>query len=260
MRQISISYANAFFTIIIEENTAMKPIEILIVDGAVQIREIIRSALENSFPKIVIDEAGTNREAKSKLENRHYDLIICDWEAHNIQGPELLEWMREEPVLNTIPFIMMTSKSDKSHIINALQSGVNSYLIKPFSVVGLIHGVMSVITKLDRREFERFFADSPVSLTFQKNKIKGHLIDISAGGLLATFKRRGSFANILEKVSIDIEPDYKTNIPSIQGFVVRIQAAEKSADSEYINIAVKFLKISPDTRNELNTFLSSLKK
>jgi len=87
MRQISISYANTFITIIIEENIAMKPIEILIVDGAVQIREIIRSALENSFPKIVIDEAGTNREAKSKLENRHYDLIICDWEAHNLRVP-----------------------------------------------------------------------------------------------------------------------------------------------------------------------------
>jgi DNA-binding response OmpR family regulator len=260
VRQISISYANAFINIIIEENTAMKPIRILIVDRALQMREIMRYALENSFPKIVIDEAASNSEAKSKLENRYYDLIICDWEAQKIQGPELLEWMREVPALNTIPFIMLTSRSDKPHIINALQSGVNSYLIKPFSVVGLIHGVMSVITKLDRREFERFFSDSPVSLTFQKNKIKGRLIDISAGGLLATFKRRGSFANILEKVSIDIEPDSKTNIPSIQGFVVRIEAAEKSADSGYINIAVKFLKISSDTRNELNNFLSSLKK
>lgn len=237
----------------------MERIILLVVDESLSAREIIRYALENSFSKIEIDEASNSREAKEKLEHRQYDFILCDWESPAIKGDKLLQWMRKHPALNTTPFIMLTSKNDRSYIMKALQSGVNSYLVKPFTVVGLIHRVMSVITKLDRREFERYASDSPVCLKFQKHKLNGNLIDISLGGLLGTFHRRESFPQILERVIIDIEPDYKTKISGIHGFIVRIQAAEKTVDSKYINIAVKFLNISSEIKKELNNFLNILK-
>lgn len=237
----------------------MEKIKLLIVDESSKVREIIRYALENSFSKIEIDEASNSREAKEKLEHRQYDLILCEWESPSIKGDKLLQWMRKHPALNTTPCIMLTSKNDQSYIMKALQSGVNSYLVKPFTVVRLVHRVMSVVNMLDRREFECYASDCPVTLKFQKYKLNGNLIDISLGGLLGTFHRKETFPQILEKVTIDMEPEYKTMISEIQGFVVRIQAAEKAVDTKYINIAIKFLDISSGTKKELMKFFDTLK-
>ena len=154
---------------------------------------------------------------------------------------------------------MITSNNEKSYLMNALQSGVTSYLVKPFTVVGLIHRVMSVVSQLERREFERFYSDRPVSLKFKQNQLDGNLIDISLGGLLGTFKRKGISPQILEKVVIEVEPDIRTKISGIHGFVIRIQSAETAADSKYINIAIKFMNISSNARDELMNFINTLK-
>jgi len=237
----------------------MDRIKVLIVDEPTKAREIIRYALENSFSKIEIDEACSDTEAREKLENRCYDLVLCDWESRNIRGDELLKWIRNHPTLNKTSFIMVTSKNEKLYLMNALQSGVTSYLLKPFTVVGLIHRVMSVVSQFERREFERFYSDRPVSLKFKENQLDGNLIDISLGGLLGTFKRKGIFPQILEKVVIEVEPDIRTKISGIHGFVIRIQSAETVADSKYINIAIKFMNISSNARDELMNFFNTLK-
>ena len=109
---------------------------------------------------------------------------------------------QESPDSEKKSFIMVTSNNEKSYLMNALQSGVTSYLVKPFTVVGLIQRVMSVVSQLERREFERFYSDRPVSLKFKENQLDGNLIDISLGGLLGTFKRKlptGAFVRKSQK-------------------------------------------------------------
>ena len=115
----------------------MEKIRLLIVEEVSRIREVVRYALENSFSEIEIHEADNAGDAKAKLENIRYDLILCDWDAPNIKGDQLLKWMKGHAALNSVPFIMLTSRSEKSYLAKALQLGVNSYLIKPFSHAGM---------------------------------------------------------------------------------------------------------------------------
>lgn len=237
----------------------MEKIRLLIVDETAKAREIIRYALENSFSKIEIDEACSNTEAREKLESRYYDLILCDWESRSISGNELLKWMREHPELKKTSFIMVTASNDRASLVDALQTGATSYLIKPFSVVGLVHRVISVVSRLDRRVSERFVSDSPVSLAFQDRRLDGALIDISMSGLLGTFKREGIFPQILERVVMSLSPEGSAEIAEIHGVVVRIQSAETDAASQYINIAVKFMHISSENKKALLRFFDMLK-
>lgn len=64
------------------------------------------------------------------------DLILCDWEMPEMSGLELLQWMRQQPQYEKIPFIMITSRGDKDHVIEAVKEGVSEYLGKPFSPEG----------------------------------------------------------------------------------------------------------------------------
>ena len=109
-------------------------------------------------------------------------------------------------------------------------------MLKPFSHAGLVHRIMSVVSGLDRSELERFASDSQVFLTFHKHKLDGNLIEISMSGLLGIFKA----------------------ISDIQGFIIRIQSAEGTLDSQYVNIAVKFLDMTSRIRNELMEFFDTL--
>ncbi|HET6515212.1 MAG TPA: PilZ domain-containing protein [Thermodesulfovibrionales bacterium] len=110
------------------------------------------------------------------------------------------------------------------------------------------------------REHERITASTPVSLRFRSNQVRGNLIDISLGGLSSYFSRKNTLPQILEKIVIDLKDDEgQQQVSGIEGFTIRIQAAEAVLDSERIKIAVKFLAMSPEKKERLEAFLVSLK-
>jgi CheY-like chemotaxis protein len=237
----------------------MEKLRILVVDDMASVRNIVKHGLERSFFNVEIDESANGKEAQTKLENSHYDLIICDWEMPLLKGDELLNWVRSHPTLNTTPFVMLTAKSEKEHVLRAIQAGVTGYIIKPFTIDGLVQKITAVIDKFDRRQFERYNANDSITFRFQGHTAKGNLIDISLGGNLSVFSVKNPLPRILEKVFIDIDPKNNPKIAEMQGFVIRIQAAEAFIDSPYVKIAVKFLDLASDKRSELTDFINKLK-
>ena len=61
------------------------------------------------------------------------DLIVLDLNLPRRTGHEVLEWLRAQPALRTVPVVMLTTSTDKSDIERAYQLGVSSYLVKNFS-------------------------------------------------------------------------------------------------------------------------------
>ena len=74
-----------------------------------------------------------------------FDLILCDWEMPEMSGLELLQWMRQQPQYEKVPFIMITSRGDKDHVVEAVKGGVSEYLGKPFSPEGLSNKIIKVM-------------------------------------------------------------------------------------------------------------------
>ena len=124
-------------------------LKILVVDDASFTRDLIRRTLRKQFPAVDIEDAVNGRKAQLLLMKTQFDMILCDWEMPEMTGVELLKWCREQPTYKkeSVPFVMITSRGDKSHVVEAVQAGVTDYLGKPFSGEQLINKVMSAAKK-----------------------------------------------------------------------------------------------------------------
>lgn len=109
---------------------------ILVVDDYQTMVRIIRNLLKQiGFENV--DEASNGAEALAKIEERHYGLIISDWNMEPMTGFQLLQKVRGLKDRADIPFIMVTAESKTDNVVAARKAGVNHYIVKPFNAVTL---------------------------------------------------------------------------------------------------------------------------
>lgn len=65
-------------------------------------------------------------------------LILLDLKLPRRSGLEVLSWMRDQPRLNRLPVVMLTSSKEELDITRAYDAGANSYLVKPFGFDALV--------------------------------------------------------------------------------------------------------------------------
>ena len=123
----------------------MAILKALVVDDASFVRDLVKRTVRQRFPVIETTDAQNGRRAQSLMSRTAFDLILCDWEMPEMSGLELLQWMRQQPQYENVPFIMITSRGDKDHVIEAVKGGVSEYLGKPFSPEGLSKKIIKVM-------------------------------------------------------------------------------------------------------------------
>ncbi|MEY4066741.1 MAG: hypothetical protein RIR26_2949 [Pseudomonadota bacterium] len=108
-------------------------ISILVVDDFPTMRKIVRQVLRQ-LGFLNIHEAEDGESALAVLrENAHIQFVISDWNMPKMNGIELLRTVRADSTLSKVPFLMVTAEADKSCIVEAVKSGVNGYIVKPFN-------------------------------------------------------------------------------------------------------------------------------
>ncbi len=106
---------------------------VLIVDDYSTMVKINRTLLRQlGFRNI--DEASNGADAYKMIEERHYGLVLSDWNMMPMTGYDLLTRVRENPKVSQIPFIMITAEAKTEQVIAAKRAGVNNYIVKPFNV------------------------------------------------------------------------------------------------------------------------------
>jgi two-component system chemotaxis response regulator CheY len=117
---------------------------VLIVDDYKTMLRIIRNLLKQiDFDNV--DEATDGTEALSKLRSGNYGLVISDWNMQPMTGLELLQEVRRDSRLKTIPFIMITAESKVENVVAAKQAGVSNYIVKPFNAETLKDKIEKVL-------------------------------------------------------------------------------------------------------------------
>ena len=107
-------------------------LQILIVDDMKTMRLMVKSSLKKlGFENFY--EAADGVEATQVLAKKPINFIISDWNMPEMTGLELLQKCRSSNRYQTIPFIMLTAEQDTHQVREAVESGVDSYIIKPFS-------------------------------------------------------------------------------------------------------------------------------
>ncbi|MGN8259062.1 response regulator [Pseudomonas sp. SMSB3] len=130
----------------------MSKVNVLVVDDAPFIRDLVRKCLRNAFPGMVIEDAVNGRKAMAMLGKERFDLVLCDWEMPEMSGLELLTWCRQQAEMKDLQFIMVTSRGDKENVIQAIQAGVSDFVGKPFTNEQLLTKVKKALTKIGKLE------------------------------------------------------------------------------------------------------------
>lgn len=109
--------------------------QVLVVDDAAFVRDTIKRNLRALIPNIELFDAPDGRRACSivKGKGKNIQLILSDWEMPEMSGEEFLKWLRSQEAYQKTPFIMVTSRGDKEHVVAAVKAGVNDYITKPFT-------------------------------------------------------------------------------------------------------------------------------
>lgn len=111
----------------------MAKLKVLIADDAAFIRDLVKKVVRETYPSCELFEAVDGNKAINLLNTKEVNLVLCDWEMPEKSGLEVLQWMRVDERYKSTPFMMITSRGDRDHVIQAVQSGVSEYIGKPFS-------------------------------------------------------------------------------------------------------------------------------
>ena len=104
-------------------------LKVLVVDDSGVMRKIIIRSL-NALGVTDIVEAGDGGEALEKFKAQSCDMVLTDWNMPVKTGIELAQDIRA--LGSQVPIVMITTEAEKSHVLKAIQAGVNDYLTKPF--------------------------------------------------------------------------------------------------------------------------------
>ncbi len=110
----------------------MSNLFILIVDDSPTMRRIIKNTLERLGHKESV-EAGNGKEALQQLKEYPINFVITDWNMPEMNGLEFVTELRATPEFESLPVLMITTRGMKDDVLQAVQAGVNNYIVKPFT-------------------------------------------------------------------------------------------------------------------------------
>lgn len=106
--------------------------QVLIVDDSPTIRRMVRVSLANLAGGSEFTEAGSGLEAIERLALGAVELIVLDLNMPDIQGLEVLAFVRGHAKFKQLPVIVLTTRGDDAHRTAALEAGATAFMTKPF--------------------------------------------------------------------------------------------------------------------------------
>lgn len=123
-------------------------LKVLVVDDEPSSRRVAQ-ALLRSIGIRDISEAGDGHVGLEKIRVRAPDIVILDWEMPSLNGPDFMRAVRAPGKfpMPDVPIIMLTGYSEQSRVIEAVQLGINEYLLKPVSLTALLARIVSILVR-----------------------------------------------------------------------------------------------------------------
>ena len=119
---------------------------ILIVEDESAIREMLTFSLMQA--DYIVLQANDAMEALKILDDVSPDLAIIDWGLPKISGLDLVQRIRENDVVATMPIIMLTARAQEHDKIKGLETGVDDYMTKPVSIKELQARIKAQLRRL----------------------------------------------------------------------------------------------------------------
>ena len=105
---------------------------VLIVEDSPTMRALLVAALEGLARVIDVTEVASGFEALLCLPRERFDLIVTDVNMPDINGLELVSFVRRNPVYARVPLVIVSTEGSERDREKGLALGADAYLVKPF--------------------------------------------------------------------------------------------------------------------------------
>jgi two-component system chemotaxis response regulator CheY len=105
---------------------------ILIVEDSPTMRSLITSSLEGLEGPVKILEVASGFEALRHLPRQRFDLIVTDINMPDINGLELVSFVKSNEAYRDIPLVIVSTEGSERDREKGMELGANAYLVKPF--------------------------------------------------------------------------------------------------------------------------------
>lgn len=265
----------------------------LVVDDAGFIRDLLKKQLREGYPGCHVVDVPDAARAQVALRHQPFDLILCDWEMPGMSGEELLRWVREQPEISQVPFIMVTSRGEREYVIRAVQAGANDYLGKPFSAETLLNKVRRQLGNLSgegrgsrsHSTVPAGVAAASVAVLTGRPQATGAALtppraatrrgqaqlNFSSGSAVACAIRKLSLqelAGVMPRIEpppvlfapvvVSIVEADGQRLARINGYIHAIAAAERRQDAQSLTVVVRFVDDDPAKLDTLSHWIAAL--
>lgn len=128
---------------------------ILIVDDMSSIRDLVKTHLKSLGYTLMVESmdgaAGYEQLLKNLNAGTPIGLVISDWNMPKLSGLDFLKKVRASQEFAQLPFVLLTSETERDQVTDAIMAGVNQYIVKPFSPKTFTEKLQSVFNKLPKK-------------------------------------------------------------------------------------------------------------
>lgn len=119
----------------VDTHALFKTLRVMVVDDLPSARRVIRRMLGRLGCESVV-EAPDGRAALAMLSEdpNPVGLVICDNSMKDMGGVELVKAMKGDPLLRSVPFVMLSSYNEQQKVQEAAHAGALLYLQKPLNI------------------------------------------------------------------------------------------------------------------------------
>jgi len=119
--------------------------KILVADDSALMRHVLVTILNEAGVESVV-QATDGYEAVQKVEEEAPDLVLMDWVMPNMTGIDAVEKIRASG--NNVPIIMCTTEGEQNRIVDAIKTGANNFVVKPFDPKVIMEKVKETLAKV----------------------------------------------------------------------------------------------------------------
>lgn len=212
------------------------PPTILVVDDALVNRSLLKKALGTEGYRILEAENGVQALAMLHAQPG-IDLLLLDVVMPEMGGYEVMERMRQDPVLSDIPVVIVTGNEDAQTLDTAFSYGAADFIIKPINAQILRIRVGNI---LDRQRTNRLMLER-VALELRLEQQEESLRQLERDPLTGLLNREAFFQKAAETIEANVPGSYVISCFDVDGFkVINDQYGVEVGDRLLVHIAKVF--------------------
>ncbi|MGD0674568.1 MAG: ATP-binding protein [Polyangiaceae bacterium] len=183
---------------------------ILVADDNADMRDYVSRLLRERWDVATV---GSGDQALASIRRHPPDLVVCDVMMPGLGGFELLQVLRADPLLRSIPVILLSARAGEDETAEGLRAGADDYVVKPFTARDLLVRVASRISSARaareanavKENLYRHFIQAPFPVAVLRGP--DHVIELANAAIVKAWGNRAG--NVVGRPLLSAVPDLR---------------------------------------------------